>query len=43
MINLIHGDCLQHLKSIEDGTVDFICADMPYGTTQCKWDSLIDL
>lgn len=43
MINLIHGDCLQHLKSIEDGTVDFICADMPYGTTQCKWDSIIDL
>ena len=43
MINLIHGNCLQHLKSIEDGAVDFICADMPYGTTQCKWDSIIDL
>ncbi len=43
MINLMRGDCLDLLKTIKPSSVDFICADMPYGTTQCKWDSLIDL
>lgn len=43
MIDLIHGDCLQVLPEIDSGTVDLIVADMPYGTTCCNWDSLIDL
>lgn len=43
MGSLINGDCLEVLKDIPSGTVDMILADPPYGTTQCKWDSLIDL
>ena len=38
-----HGDCLQLMNQIETGSVDMILCDLPYGTTQCKWDSLIDL
>ena len=40
---LIHGDCLEKMKDIESGSVDMVCADPPYGTTQCKWDSIIPL
>jgi len=40
-INLIHGDCLEVMKLIPDGSVDMVLADPPYGTTQCKWDSVI--
>ena len=43
MINLMKGDCLQRMKEIESGSVDMILADPPYGTTACKWDSIIDL
>lgn len=42
MINLLHGDCLQLMKGIESGSVDLILTDPPYGTTACKWDSVID-
>ena len=41
MINLIHGDCLEKMKDIPGGSVDFICCDPPYGTTACKWDTVI--
>ena len=41
MINLMHGDCLELMKNIPDGSVDMILADPPYGTTACKWDSVI--
>ena len=38
------GDCLELMpKCIEDKSVDMIFCDLPYGTTQCKWDSVIDL
>ena len=37
------GDCLELMKNIPDGSIDMICADLPYGTTQNKWDSIIDL
>ena len=37
------GDCLERMKEIESGSVDMILADPPYGTTACKWDSIIDL
>ena len=43
MINLMQGDCLDKMKEIESGSVDMVLADPPYGTTQCKWDSVIDL
>lgn len=41
MINLMHGDCLELMKNIPDGSVDLILTDPPYGTTACKWDSII--
>ena len=41
MINLMQGDCLERMKEIPDGSVDMICADPPFGTTACKWDSVI--
>jgi len=37
------GDGLEVMKEIEDGSVDMVCADPPYGTTACKWDSIIPL
>ena len=41
-INLYEGDCLEKLKLIKDGSIDMILTDPPYGTTACKWDSVID-
>jgi len=41
LINLIHGECLEKMKDIPDGSVDAIITDPPYGTTACKWDSVI--
>lgn len=41
MIRLLQGDCLERMKEIADGSVDLILADPPYGTTKCKWDSVI--
>ena len=43
MIELIHGDCLEKMKDIPDGSIDMVLTDPPYGTTACKWDSIIDL
>jgi len=40
---IIKGDCLEKMKLIPDGSIDMILADLPYGTTQNKWDSLIPL
>ena len=40
-MKLILGDCLVEMSSIPDGSVDAIIADIPYGTTACKWDSVI--
>ena len=44
-INLYQGDCLEIMdKLIEEGIkVDMILTDPPYGTTACKWDSIIPL
>jgi site-specific DNA-methyltransferase (adenine-specific) len=39
--NLYHGDCLEVMKTLPDGSVDMILCDLPYGTTQCKWDVVI--
>lgn len=38
---LIHGDCLEVMDEIPSGFVDLILCDLPYGTTSCKWDSII--
>jgi len=40
---IIHGDCLVEMQKIPDGSIDMILADLPYGTTQNKWDSIIPL
>tara|TARA_R110002012_G_scaffold312772_1_gene523784 strand:+ start:141 stop:875 length:735 start_codon:yes stop_codon:yes gene_type:complete len=42
MINLYKGDCLEVMKNIKDNSIDAIITDPPYGTTACKWDSVID-
>lgn len=42
-ISLFQGDCLEVMKGIPDGSVDLVLADPPYGTTACKWDTVIDL
>jgi len=43
MINkLIKGDCLEAMKLIPDNSIDMVLTDPPYGTTRCKWDSVID-
>lgn len=40
-VHIAQGDCLELMKGIPDGSVDLVCADPPYQTTQCKWDSII--
>lgn len=40
---LMKGDCLERMKEIPDGSIDMILTDPPYGTTACKWDSIIPL
>jgi len=41
-MKLFNGDCLEIMKSIKDKSIDAIITDPPYGTTACKWDSVID-
>ena len=41
MIDLINADCLEAMRGIPDGSVDMVLTDPPYGTTACKWDSVI--
>lgn len=36
-----HADCFDVFETIPDGSIDMILCDLPYGTTQCKWDSII--
>lgn len=43
MIDLIQGDCLQEMQNIHDKSIDAIICDLPYGTTQNKWDSVLPL
>lgn len=42
-IQLYQGDCLELMKDIPAGIVDMVLADLPYGTTACKWDICIPL
>jgi site-specific DNA-methyltransferase (adenine-specific) len=43
MVELYNGDCLKEMSNISDSSVDMIMADLPYGMTACKWDSIIPL
>ena len=38
---LLQGDCLELMKNIPDKSIDMILCDLPYGTTACKWDTVI--
>lgn len=42
-IKLYHDDCFNVFSEFEDNSIDLVLCDMPYGTTQCKWDTVIDL
>lgn len=38
---IVQGDCLELMKKIKDESIDLILCDLPYGTSACKWDSVI--
>jgi len=40
-MQLIHGDCLEEMPKLQDHSIDMILCDLPYGTTACKWDTVI--
>ena len=40
---IFNEDCLEGMKRIPDKSIDMVLCDMPYGITNCKWDSVIDL
>jgi site-specific DNA-methyltransferase (adenine-specific) len=40
-VTLLHGDCLERMRELADGAIDMVLCDLPYGTTACKWDSVI--
>lgn len=40
---ILHGDCLELMMDIKEKSIDMILCDLPYGTTQNKWDSVLDL
>jgi site-specific DNA-methyltransferase (adenine-specific) len=42
-VNLIKGDCLEVMKTISEQSIDMILCDLPYGVTNNKWDSILDL
>lgn len=42
-MKLIRGDCLEVMKQIPNGSIDLVLTDPPYGTTACRWDSIIPL
>ena len=41
--NIVNADCLEAMNYIKDKSIDLILADLPFGTTNCKWDSIIPL
>jgi DNA modification methylase len=43
MVSLFCGDCLDILPTLSTDSVDMVLVDLPYGTTTCKWDSIIPL
>jgi site-specific DNA-methyltransferase (adenine-specific) len=43
MYELYLGDCLEQFQNVANNSIDLILCDLPYGTTACPWDSIIDL
>lgn len=41
--SFICGDCIDAMRTLPDASIDFLFTDLPYGTTNCKWDTPIDL
>jgi site-specific DNA-methyltransferase (adenine-specific) len=41
MWTLYEGDCLEIMPTLPDKSIDMILCDLPYGTTACKWDTVI--
>ena len=41
LIKLYQGDCLEIMPTLPASSVDLVLCDLPYGTTACKWDSII--
>lgn len=42
-VQLYKGDCLEKMKNVPDKSIDMVLCDLPYGTTACKWDTVIPL
>ena len=42
-IQLLYGNCLERMSEIEDNSIDLVLCDLPYGSTKCKWDTVIDM
>ena len=42
-MKLLNGDCLELMQHIPDESIDFICCDLPYGTTSIEWDTVLNL
>ena len=40
---IYHGDCIERMKILPDNSVDMVLTDPPYGTTQNKWDTIVDM
>ena len=40
---VIKGDCINVMQHLPDGCIDMVLCDLPYGTTQNKWDSIVPL
>lgn len=42
-ITLLHGDCFDEMPRLAAKSIDMVLADLPYGTTNCAWDTELDL
>lgn len=40
-MKLLNGDCLKLMQEIPDGAIDLVLCDLPYGTTNCRWDNVL--
>ena len=42
-MELFNGDCLDIMPTLDDNSIDMVLVDLPYGQTNCKWDTIIDM
>ena len=42
-IILYKGDCIEKMKLLKDNSIDLVLCDLPYGSTKCKWDTIIPM